>query len=209
VIERERVAARFAKLICGTHRLEPNAMEYSVNHSTLRFLQGDITKIPADAIVNAANSQLAGGGGVDGAIHWAGGPAIMAELDQIRSRIGRCPAGDAVVTGAGRLPAKYVIHAVGPIDHDGHHGEPEALASCYRRSLELAAENGARNVTFPFATFTLLNKLNHHVTNTFSTSRIYYCFRNRNFHWKIIIRSQITNRKIRFRRTNQWFFKSN
>jgi O-acetyl-ADP-ribose deacetylase (regulator of RNase III) len=124
-------------------------MEYSVNHSTLRFLQGDITKIPADAIVNAANSQLAGGGGVDGAIHWAGGPAIMAELDQIRSRIGRCPAGDAVVTGAGRLPAKYVIHAVGPIYHDGHHGEPEALASCYRRSLELAAQYSACDITFP------------------------------------------------------------
>ena len=124
-------------------------MEYSINQSKLRFVQGDITRLPADAIVNAANSQLAGGGGVDGAIHRAGGPAIMAELDRIRARIGRCPAGDAVVTAAGRLPAKYVIHAVGPVYRDGRHGEPETLASCYRRSLELAAQNGARNVTFP------------------------------------------------------------
>lgn len=73
----------------------------------------------------------------------------MAELDQIRPRIGRCPAGDAVVTGAGELPAKYVIHAVGPVYRDGEHGEPGALASCYRRSLELAAQYGARDVTFP------------------------------------------------------------
>ena len=124
-------------------------MEFSINQSKLRFVQGDITKIPADAIVNAANSQLAGGGGVDGAIHRAGSRAIMAELDQIRPRIGRCPAGDAVVTGAGALPAKYVIHAVGPVYRDGEHGEPEALASCYRRSLELAAQYGARDVTFP------------------------------------------------------------
>jgi O-acetyl-ADP-ribose deacetylase (regulator of RNase III) len=73
----------------------------------------------------------------------------MAELDRIRPRIGRCPAGDVVVTAAGRLPAKYVIHAVGPVYRDGHHGEAETLASCYRRSLELAAQNGARSVTFP------------------------------------------------------------
>jgi O-acetyl-ADP-ribose deacetylase (regulator of RNase III) len=124
-------------------------MEYSINQSKLQFVQGDITRISADAIVNAANSQLAGGGGVDGAIHRAGGPAIMAELDRIRPRIGRCPAGDAVVTAAGPLPAKYVIHAVGPVYRDGHHGEAETLASCYRRSLELAAQNGARKVTFP------------------------------------------------------------
>src|SRR5438128_4534628 len=97
----------------------------------LRLLVGDITKVEADAIVNAANSALAGGGGVDGAIHRAGGPSIMRELDAIRKEIGRCPTGSAVVTGAGNLPAKFVFHAVGPVYRDGKHGEPELLASCY------------------------------------------------------------------------------
>lgn len=123
--------------------------EFSVGKSKLVLLEGDITKVPADAIVNAANSALAGGGGVDGAIHRAGGPSIMRELDEIRPKIGRCPAGDAVVTGAGDLPAKYVIHAVGPVYRDGKRGEPEQLASCYRTALRLAGENGARTVTFP------------------------------------------------------------
>ena len=91
--------------------------------------EGDITRVPADAIVNAANSALAGGGGVDGAIHRAGGPEIMRELDRIRPMIGRCPTGSAVATGAGHLPAKYVFHAVGPVYRDGLHGEPELLAS--------------------------------------------------------------------------------
>jgi O-acetyl-ADP-ribose deacetylase (regulator of RNase III) len=100
-------------------------------------------------MVNAANSSLAGGGGVDGAIHRAGGPSIKRELDEIRPKIGRCPAGDAVVTGAGKLPAKYVIHAVGPVYRDGKHGEPEQLASCYRTALRLAQEKGARTLTFP------------------------------------------------------------
>ena len=89
-------------------------MEFAVNRAKLVLVEGDITKVPADAIVNAANSRLAGGGGVDGAIHRAGGPSIMEELDEMRPRLGRCAAGDAVVTGAGSLPAKYVIHAVGP-----------------------------------------------------------------------------------------------
>jgi O-acetyl-ADP-ribose deacetylase (regulator of RNase III) len=123
--------------------------EFSVGNSKLVLIEGDITKVPADAIVNAANSALTGGGGVDGAIHRAGGPSIMRELDEIRPRIGRCPAGDAVVTGAGDLPAKYVIHAVGPVYRDGNRGEPEQLASCYRTALRLARENGARSVTFP------------------------------------------------------------
>ncbi len=111
--------------------------------------EGDITRVPADAIVNAANSALAGGGGVDGAIHRAGGPEIMRELDTIRARIGRCPAGSAVATGAGKLPAKYVFHAVGPVYRDGHHGEPELLASCYRKCLELAAERDVATISFP------------------------------------------------------------
>ena len=115
----------------------------------LRLITGDITRLPADAIVNAANSSLAGGGGVDGAVHRAGGPSIMRELDTIRARIGRCPTGSAVVTAAGNLPAKYVFHAVGPVYRDGRHQEPELLASCYRKCLELAEEHGAGIVTFP------------------------------------------------------------
>jgi O-acetyl-ADP-ribose deacetylase (regulator of RNase III) len=115
----------------------------------LRLVTGDITRIAADAIVNAANSGLAGGGGVDGAIHRAGGPSIMRELDGIRAKIGRCPTGSAVVTAAGNLPAKYVFHAVGPVYRDGKHREPELLASCYRTCLELAERHGAQKVSFP------------------------------------------------------------
>ncbi len=115
----------------------------------LQLLKGDITGIAVDAIVNAANSQLAGGGGVDGAIHRAGGPEIMRELDAIRERIGRCEAGDAVVTGAGKLPAKYVFHAVGPRYRDGKHREAAALESCYTTCLRLAAERDVKTISFP------------------------------------------------------------
>ena len=115
----------------------------------LRLITGDITRVEADAIVNAANSGLAGGGGVDGAIHRAGGPSIMRELDGIRARIGRCATGSAVVTAAGNLPAKYVFHAVGPVYRDGKHQEPELLASCYKTCLELAEKHDARKVSFP------------------------------------------------------------
>ena len=111
--------------------------------------QGDITRIAVDAIVNAANSALAGGGGVDGAIHRAGGPEIMRELDAIRSQTGRCPTGSAVATGAGRLPARYVFHAVGPVYRDGAHGEPELLASCYRTCLAMAEERDVATISFP------------------------------------------------------------
>ncbi|HJT89668.1 MAG TPA: O-acetyl-ADP-ribose deacetylase [Bryobacteraceae bacterium] len=111
--------------------------------------EGDITRIPADAIVNAANAALAGGGGVDGAVHRAGGPDIMRELDAIRRQIGRCPTGGAVVTGGGNLPARYVFHAVGPVYRDGRHGEPELLASCYRRCLELAEQHSVATIAFP------------------------------------------------------------
>jgi O-acetyl-ADP-ribose deacetylase len=111
--------------------------------------EGDITKVPVDAIVNAANSALAGGGGVDGAIHRAGGPEIMRELDGIRKAQGGCPTGKAVATGAGRLPAKFVFHAVGPIYRDGQRGEPELLASCYRECLAMAEERGVATISFP------------------------------------------------------------
>jgi O-acetyl-ADP-ribose deacetylase len=107
--------------------------------------EGDITRIAVDAMANAANSALAGGGGVDGAIHRAGGPAIMRELSAFEG----CPTGSAVATGAGGLPAKYVFHAVGPVYRDGRHGEAELLAGCYRRCLELAVERAVRTISFP------------------------------------------------------------
>ena len=127
------------------------ASDYIVRlgHSELQLLKGDITKIAVDAIVNAANAQLAGGGGVDGAIHRAGGPDIMAELDEIRKRIGTCETGSAVVTGAGGLPAKYIFHAVGPIYRDGKSGEAEALKSCYVTCMQLGAERGIKTISFP------------------------------------------------------------
>jgi O-acetyl-ADP-ribose deacetylase len=115
----------------------------------LSLREGDITRIAVDAIVNAANASLAGGGGVDGAIHRAGGPQIMRELDEIRNRIGHCETGSAVATTAGKLPARYVFHAVGPVYRGGNHGEPELLAACYRKCLELAEQRGAVTVSFP------------------------------------------------------------
>jgi O-acetyl-ADP-ribose deacetylase (regulator of RNase III) len=121
----------------------------SPNGKVLRLITGDITRVPADAIVNAANSALRGGGGVDGAIHRAGGPSIMRELDAVRARIGSRPTGSAVATGAGSLPAKYVFHAVGPVYRDGRQGEPELLAQCYRKCLELAEEREVATITFP------------------------------------------------------------
>lgn len=125
-------------------------MEWTTNEGrTLRLMVGDITRMPSEAIANAANSALAGGGGVDGAIHRAGGPAIMQELDLIRRQIGRCDTGSAVVTTAGSLPARWVIHAVGPVYRDGRHGEPELLASAYRTCMRLASEREVKVVTFP------------------------------------------------------------
>ncbi|MCK4235542.1 MAG: O-acetyl-ADP-ribose deacetylase [Candidatus Krumholzibacteria bacterium] len=123
--------------------------EIAVKGKRLKLVCGDITGENVDAIVNAANSGLLGGGGVDGAIHRAGGPEILKECKKIRSSQGRCPTGKAVITTAGRLQAKKVIHTVGPIWSGGTRGEPELLAQCYRNSLRLADENGLRTVAFP------------------------------------------------------------
>ncbi len=119
------------------------------NGKSLQLLRGDITKVPVDAIANAANSKLAGGGGVDGAIHAAGGPAIMQELDLIRAEKGGCPTGSAVATTAGMLPAKYVFHAVGPIYQGGSSGEAELLESAYRACLSLAEDMLIEYMSFP------------------------------------------------------------
>ena len=115
----------------------------------IEMVRGDLTRETTDAIVNAANSSLLGGGGVDGAIHRAGGPSILEECRRIRDRRGPLPAGEAVITGAGRLACRHVIHTVGPVWNGGGHGEAETLARCYRSSLSLAAEHGLSSVSFP------------------------------------------------------------
>jgi O-acetyl-ADP-ribose deacetylase (regulator of RNase III) len=117
----------------------------TVAGARLELVQGDITRQDTDAIVNAANTTLLGGGGVDGAIHRAGGPAILEEC----RGLGGCATGDAKPTGGGRLAARFVVHAVGPVWHDGRGRERELLASVYRRSLEVAAARGARSIAFP------------------------------------------------------------
>ena len=118
-----------------------------INRITL--FQGDITKLKVDAIVNAANSSLMGGGGVDGAIHRAGGPVILDECRQIVARQGRCATGNAVITSGGNLPAKFVIHTVGTIWRGGNNNEPQLLKNAYLNSLNLAVENGVQTIAFP------------------------------------------------------------
>jgi O-acetyl-ADP-ribose deacetylase (regulator of RNase III) len=120
-------------------------MEVQVGPARLELVRGDITREETDAIVNAANSSLLGGGGVDGAIHRAGGPHILEEC----RKLGGCPTGEARITSGGRLKARHVIHAVGPVYRDGRRGEAALLAGAYRSSLELAAAHGLRSVSFP------------------------------------------------------------
>jgi len=116
-----------------------------IGNSTIELVQGDITQQDTDVIVNAANKTLLGGGGVDGAIHRAGGPAILEEC----RKLGGCETRDAKITTGGRLKAKWVVHTVGPVYRDGNHGERGLLASCHRHSLEVALENGAKSIAFP------------------------------------------------------------
>ncbi len=120
-----------------------------INKTEVVLCRGDITKEVVDAIVNAANSSLSGGGGVDGAIHRAGGPAILEECREIRRAAGSCPPGQAVITTGGNLPAAKVIHAVGPVWHGGGSGEAQTLANAYANSLKLAVKAGAKTVSFP------------------------------------------------------------
>jgi len=124
-------------------------METIINGVKLSLIEGDITQQSTEAIVNAANSSLMGGGGVDGAIHRAGGPAILEDCKKIVARQGRLPTGKTVITTGGNLKAKHVIHTVGPVWHGGGVGEPELLASAYRESLKLATENKLASISFP------------------------------------------------------------
>jgi O-acetyl-ADP-ribose deacetylase len=125
--------------------------EFNVGKARIRLVQGDITNMETDAIVNAANSSLMGGGGVDGAIHRRGGPKILEECKIIRATTWPqgLPTGKAVITGAGNLKTRHVIHTVGPIWHGGSHGEPELLAQAYQNSLSLAASKGLKTIAFP------------------------------------------------------------
>jgi len=115
----------------------------------IKLVTGDITKLEVDAIVNAANTWLMGGGGVDGAIHRAGGPAILEECREIVARQGRCDTGEAVITSGGKLPAKYVIHTVGPVWQGGKNNESQLLENAYLHSLKLALKNGVETIAFP------------------------------------------------------------
>ena len=126
-----------------------NRTEITINQAKLSIIRGDITQQATDAIVNAANPSLMGGGGVDGAIHQAGGPAILEECKQIVAKQGRLPTGKAVITTGGNLKARYVIHTVGPVWRGGNSGEAELLARAYRESLKLAATNQLASVSFP------------------------------------------------------------
>lgn len=124
-------------------------MEVKIGTAVLSLIKGDISRQDTEAIVNAANSSLMGGGGVDGAIHRAGGPAILEECKKIREERGPLPPGQAVITSGGRLKAKCVIHTVGPIWHSGKSGEAETLSSAYKESLKLAVEKGIKSISFP------------------------------------------------------------
>lgn len=161
----------------------------------VEIIQGDITKLRAEAIVNAANSSLLGGGGVDGAIHRAGGPAILEECKKIILKQGRCSPGEAVITTGGNLPAKFVIHTVGPVWNGGKNNEAEKLANCYKNSLALAVEHNLASIAFPNISTGIYGypkeeaanialKTTHEFLKTNATiMKIYFvCFDEENFH---------------------------
>jgi len=133
----------------GVYVVEKKLVDAEVNQVKLSIIKGDITQQDTEAIVNAANPSLMGGGGVDGAIHRAGGTSILEECKQIVSRQGRLPTGKAVITSGGNLKARYVIHTVGPVWHGGNRNEAELLASAYQESLKLAAESRLSSIAFP------------------------------------------------------------
>jgi O-acetyl-ADP-ribose deacetylase (regulator of RNase III) len=160
----------------------------------ISVIRGDITRVEADAIVNAANSSLLGGGGVDGAIHRAGGPDILEACKKIVARQGGCKTGNAVITTAGKLPAKFVIHTVGPVWNGGNNNERALLAKCYLNSLMLAAENGCKTVAFPAistgvyrfpkdeAAFIAVQTVDDFIRNTAPGLRVtFVCFDEENF----------------------------
>lgn len=160
----------------------------------IHLVRQDITKMKVDAIVNAANSSLLGGGGVDGAIHRAGGPAILEECRAIRAKQGGCDTGEAVITTGGALAAKYVIHTVGPVWNGGNKGEKELLANCYRNSLKLAVENGVETIAFPNistgiyhfpkveASDIAIDTVRQFMANNKSLKEVYFvCFDSENF----------------------------
>jgi len=162
--------------------------------SRIEIIRGDITKQRTDAIVNAANSSLMGGGGVDGAIHRAGGPAILEECRKIIARQGRCKTGEAVITTGGKLPAKFVIHTVGPVWNGGNNNEAEKLANCYRNSLLLAVEHNLQTISFPnistgvygypkkeAAEIAMRTVAEFLLTNTSVTKNYFVCFDEENF----------------------------
>ena len=161
----------------------------------ITVIRDDITRMKVDAIVNAANSSLMGGGGVDGAIHRAGGPAILQECREIITRQGSCKTGEAVITTAGDLPARFVIHTVGPIWHGGNNDEARLLESCYHKSLKLAVENDIKSIAFPnistgvygFPKKQAANIAVHTVLSFMSTNEsmekvVFVCFDDENLH---------------------------
>ena len=160
----------------------------------LFLLQTDITRLEVDAIVNAANSSLMGGGGVDGAIHRAGGSAILEECRKIIARQGSCKTGEAVITTAGNMPAKFVIHTVGPVWNNGMNNEAKKLSACYHNSLKLAVENNIKTIAFPNistgiygypkqeAATIAINSVKEFVTKNNSPEKVYFvCFDAENF----------------------------
>ncbi|HEV2831568.1 MAG TPA: O-acetyl-ADP-ribose deacetylase [Hanamia sp.] len=164
--------------------------------SKIEVIKGDITKIHVDAIVNAANSSLLGGGGVDDAIHRAGGKAILEACKKIIAKQGKCKTGEAVITTAGNLPARFVIHTVGPVWHGGKNNEEEQLANCYKNSLQIAIDNDCKTIAFPNistgvygfpknkAAYISVNTVLQYLSGTDKIEKvIFVCFDEENFQW--------------------------